>query len=407
MKSAGPFLAAALFVAFSAPAFAVAAKGTVPPSAYKATPLKNPMVFFRAKGAPNACGPGCDEWIAAEGELSIGTAERMRAFLKRDGGKRPIYFNSPGGITSESIAMGRLMRERGMTARVGRTVPDVCGFESRECAAAKRSGRELPSRLTNFAQCNSACVYAIAGARVREIAPDVRLGIHASRTVLYGYLPKNVQVPAEALARFTAMNQGQLRRYLADMGIQTSLLDAAEKIPHDSVRMLKREELVRFKIDTRRVVESDWVYDEQFSGSSNVFKSIDMTEAGGAGSRQTTLRLTCLGQDKFIVDYFRELGPKEDAFPPLKLVAAHEEFTLIPPAESLMSSDATKRYDARRTAVPVQVFQSAAVEDRIELADAVGDGKPGVTRLSTVGLASALSSLTLRCGPAFVPRQTP
>src|SRR5258705_8328298 len=79
--------------------------------------LSNPMMFYLAQGEPNACGAGCDEWIAAEGTITNGTAERMRAFLKRfPGNQRPIYFHSPGGVTAESLAMGRLMRERGMTA---------------------------------------------------------------------------------------------------------------------------------------------------------------------------------------------------------------------------------------------------------------------------------------------------
>ena len=30
-----------------------------------------PMIFFVAKGEPNACGPGCSEWIAAEGTFDV------------------------------------------------------------------------------------------------------------------------------------------------------------------------------------------------------------------------------------------------------------------------------------------------------------------------------------------------
>ncbi len=220
-------------------------------------------------------------------------------------------------------------------------------------------------------------------------------------------------VSLAARARFKAENQEKIRRYLADMGIQTSLLTAAESIPHESIRALNRDEMVRFNIDTRKVVESSWIYDERLTDSSGIFKSIDMTEANGAGYRKTMLRVSCIGEDKFMVGYAREVGPKDDIFPPLKFVAAHEEFKLIPPAETMTSSDAKKRYDVRRALVPVRVFQSAAAEDWMELADDMGDGKPGVTRLSTLGVASALTSLTLRChqeaggGPALVPRQTP
>ena len=128
MKPAGQgFLAVVLLLAVSLPAAAAQAK--TPGKRAAAIPLKNPMVFYLAQGDPNSCGPGCDQWIAAEGAIAHGTAERMRAFLKRQGskaGKLPIYFNSPGGITTESLAMGRLMRERGITGRVARTIPQVC-----------------------------------------------------------------------------------------------------------------------------------------------------------------------------------------------------------------------------------------------------------------------------------------
>ena len=33
----------------------------------RAQPNPEPMIFFLAKGERDACGPGCSEWIAAEG----------------------------------------------------------------------------------------------------------------------------------------------------------------------------------------------------------------------------------------------------------------------------------------------------------------------------------------------------
>src|SRR5262245_2812356 len=40
-----------------------------------------PMLFFVAKGAAGACGPGCSEWIAAEGNVDADAPERLRDFL--------------------------------------------------------------------------------------------------------------------------------------------------------------------------------------------------------------------------------------------------------------------------------------------------------------------------------------
>jgi hypothetical protein len=424
MKPSGPSLiAAALLLAVCLPAAAGPSKGpakrsVAPASEIQAAPLTGSMIFYLAKGEPNSCGSGCSEWIAAEGTLTRGTAERMRAFLKRQSGKHPIYFYSPGGITSESIAMGRLMRERGITAGVARTIPQGCDSATKECVNGKRSGRVQSARLTSsLSQCNSACVYAIVGARVREIAPEAHLGVHASRTVIVGKLPQGVKVSADMRANFRNENRLQIRRYLADMGIQPALLDAAEKIPHESIRALSREEMVRFGIDTRSVVESGWIYDDRITDRGGIFKSIDETEAGGVGYRKTLLRLSCLSKEEFLVGYAREVGPKENSFMPLKIVAAKEEFTLTPPHEAFTGNNSKKRYDVRRVWMPVRVFASAAAEDGIELASDTVEGKPGITKLSTIGLASALSSLSRRCshpsdipppgGAALAPRHLP
>src|SRR5262245_33573691 len=65
-----------------------------------------PMVFYVARGT-DGCGEGCNEWIAAEGGFDIGSAQRFRAFLKRFPSEAPpIYFQSPGGIQEEAIAIG-------------------------------------------------------------------------------------------------------------------------------------------------------------------------------------------------------------------------------------------------------------------------------------------------------------
>src|SRR4029079_17449046 len=102
---------------------------------------------------------------------------------------------------------------------------------------ANCAGRPLAARCTRrHAQCNAACVYAIVGARLREIAPEAHVGVHASKTVVVGTLPKGLHVSAQMRARFRAENQQLIRRYLVEMGIQPGLLDAAEKIPHESIR---------------------------------------------------------------------------------------------------------------------------------------------------------------------------
>jgi len=400
------------FVAAMVLAAVLPAAATAPVRNQAIPVLKDPMIFYLAQGEPNSCGLNCDEWIAAEGEITNGTAERMRAFLKRLGGKSnrlPIYFNSPGGVTSESIAIGRLMRERGMIARVAPTRPFDCeGSDSdRVCAAAKRSGRPLVARLGgNQGGCFSACVYALVGARLREISPEARLGIHAARTVVLG-LPKNVIISAQTRARFKAENQHAIRRYLVDMAIPPGLLDAAEKVPHESIHLLSREEIVRFKIDTRNAVESSWTFEER-QRDGVVVKSIE--EMGTSPFRRAVLRLSC-SSGKFVFDFVREIGPQEDALVPMRLLAASQAFEL-PPSVRSGASEGDKRYDMRGVVVPADILEVAAAEDSIEIEPQAEGGKRAV-RFSTLGLGSALIALTRHCdqgssgGAALVPRQRP
>src|SRR4051812_16528413 len=62
--------------------------------------LKTPMIFYLAKGSVDLCGPGCNEWIAAEGLFDPGAEQRLRKFLDLNKHHdRPIIFNSPGGLT--------------------------------------------------------------------------------------------------------------------------------------------------------------------------------------------------------------------------------------------------------------------------------------------------------------------
>src|SRR6516165_2185243 len=144
-----------------------------------------PMVFIVATGEPNACGRGCSEWIAAQGQFDEGAAQRFREFLavlaKRD---LPIFFNSDGGLVSQAVQIGLLLRENRMTAGVARTVVEGCqlGFPLDDaCRHLMQSKREHKARLYyGGARCASACVYAMVGASTRHVDPGATLRIHSS-----------------------------------------------------------------------------------------------------------------------------------------------------------------------------------------------------------------------------------
>src|SRR5262249_22093057 len=90
---------------------------------------EHPMVFAIALGSsPDACGAGGNEWIVADGFFDKGVDRRFFNFLDAlHGRKLPIFFNSNGGFVNEALTIGRMLRERRMTAGVGTTIPESCG----------------------------------------------------------------------------------------------------------------------------------------------------------------------------------------------------------------------------------------------------------------------------------------
>ena len=142
------------------------------------------LIIYIAKGPPDACGRGCDRWIAVEGQVDSGAAPRVPALPCRESRTRnlPDLFPFAGRHLDQALAIGRLLREKPVIARVGRTMVSECGFEaprsSDACLKIKRSGGEVDGELwTRNAMCNSACSYLFLGATTREIAPDAVLAV--------------------------------------------------------------------------------------------------------------------------------------------------------------------------------------------------------------------------------------
>ncbi len=222
---------------------------TIPKS--QAYSVPNPIVFYLAKGAADSCGPGCSEWIVAEGRIDVGAAKRMRTFLNRQpASKRPIYFNVSGGLLDEAMGIGRLMRERGMTARVAQTRAKECEIDHKKCEDLVRAGKELEGATPDKpGNCSSACIFAIVGARVREISPEAHLGVHSGKLILLGKYPKGSKAESDAIAAANAEDVRTIKRYLIEMGVPPAFEDMIEKIPFERPRPLTRDEVIQFGIE--------------------------------------------------------------------------------------------------------------------------------------------------------------
>jgi hypothetical protein len=402
-------LLAVLLAVFVVPAAAQvggAKKAAVPKPTSE---FDSPMVFYLARGGPDACGPGCSEWIAAEGRIDSAADQRLRSLLARVGRRKlPIFFHSPGGSGTAGIAIGRMLHAREMTAGVSRTTPTVCdGMSESACGALKRrAGLALDASLNPLAACNSACVYAFIGATVREVPPGARLGVHAAKVVLVQVSGRTEPVPkavlAEHLRARAAEFNAQLRRYVQEMKVDVGLHDLSVRIPHERAHFLTREEIAHFGIDTRGFQEARWLPLEAEPGKVSLLKLIVGTSGTSPNDLRTSvIQVDCLEPRGVRIVYLRGLGSEE---PPADRTVGLETgqgsilFKGARTVSKLDALDANSLFEGWFADQPFDFLELAATRETVDLVERDEAGKTTrVTKLSTAGLSQAVPVLRERC----------
>ncbi|MBX9845050.1 MAG: hypothetical protein K2Z80_24900 [Xanthobacteraceae bacterium] len=375
--------------------------------------LKTPMIFYLAKGAPDACGPGCSEWIAAEGAFDTGAAARLRAFLsKHRDANLPVYFHSPGGLADRAFSVGRMMRERGMTAGVSRTQPQACRkLDEKACNALKRSGQTLAAELNAVSACNSACVYALIGATQRRVPPGARLGVHSSRLIKLYSDGRAAPVHADAARSQTRVRDAQTRKYIVEMGIDGRLFDIASKTPHESVHYLSRDEIAGLRIDPREFQETGWMLVQ----SRRVSVRKLFIEARGPERREYrvgVVDLSCAAPGRTGLTYVRGLASDEGGrAQALGLVVDGREMPMsgIASVAKLDFLDTGSSFDHWSRSDARDFLERVTKVDNFAIAAGL-PGRPlelaSATRLSTAGLSNAIGALREKCGLAEQPAST-
>ena len=360
----------------------------------------HPVVFYVAKGTADACGNGCDTWIAIEGQIDGSAAARFRKFFKplRDR-NLPIYITSPGGNLEQALAMGTFLHARPAVVRVARTVVKECGFEAQDsdvCLKLKQSGRELTGDLwTRNAICNSACPYFLLGASTREIAPDTLLGVHSAKVVtqFLGVVP-TPEMLATATRRGRERSNGLLASYFARMGADTGLLKLVSTVKFEDVHLLTREEIIRFGIDRREQVETPWQFENGARGM--VGKVVTQKVESDNSHRLLQWRLICVSTEQFELDVQRPTA--NSVFPAVAIRNAAAKplyFTQI-----TSKTPGSEFWGVRMTRAAVD---SLAAQPQFEFVESsqIADRRPAAhTELSTEGLSRAVDTLLPTCPPA-------
>ena len=373
----------------------------------KTSSLPPAMAFFLARGGADACGPGCSEWIGADGAIDSGAASRLRALLNRLGGRKPpIFFHSPGGSVEGALAIGRLMRSRGLTAGVAWTIPQGCDSKrprDAACDRIKRSGRDLPAQLdTASTMCFSACVYAVVGAAVRQIGPGAKLGIHSSSFTFADREDRASARPSPREMRETIeASYERLGQYFSDMGIDPSLVAAARAVSNDHIRVLTRAEIWRFKIDRRSFIEDAWRLSDPPTRA--VHKSFVAERIGaGADFRDAMVNLTCASPDRLRIDVALEHLPGDAVGANGVRLVAGGTMRMLSHQRRTTLGGSRNEYEVSSADIPPAFFDTAGASIRISAA--ATSSEPGArggdfaVTLSTAGLMPALARLMPLCG---------
>ena len=186
------------------------------------------------------CRASCPQVISAEGEITDRTPSEFLGFLRRNSGSTNLhavlFIHSPGGKVFASMEFGKILRRIGAAAVVARVVP---GTED---------------GLTHFlsARCFSACVYALMGGRKRVIPLQSQVGIHRMFSYESSFDPSGPN--GERLRRFDDGGVASLlSRYSGMMGVSPDLIAKAEHISPDSVHIVTRSEIARWRLGSPKL----------------------------------------------------------------------------------------------------------------------------------------------------------
>ena len=405
-----PVLAGCLVAtAMAAAARAQSAPGTRGPAAN----LEQPIVFYVARGAPGVCGPGCSEWIAAEGTIDPAAEPQLWELLRKLGNDRkpPVYFHSPGGAVIAGLQIGRLLRARGLTVGVGWTLPSTCDRQNPgapACDALKRSGREVAAELDiSSGLCASSCSYAILGGAARYIGIDARVGIHdmfPSPTIRSfdengRIVDRPHPISAETARSGMAQMYGVIAGYVNAMGISVDLVKAAHAVPSEKMHTLTREELASFGIDRRDTVESAWSLVDNPSGVSAV-KVIETRDGTGGAFRRATLSLTCRDARTVRLRYVPQVGAEAESEPAaLRVSAGARSFPLVRLADAAPGEN-RPRVANHGAEVPIASLDAEAFMIEVVATSGQAPNSPAATSgpLVVQAAAPAVAALARRCG---------
>jgi hypothetical protein len=256
--------AAALALILVGCSAAAAATPNEPP-----TVVDPPMQVFLVRSAEPGCEPQCPEWIAAQGKIEEDTADRFKKVLRQLGDRKvPLLIDSSGGRVSEAFEIGRMIRAKGLDVVVSGTELVPCPPADPACRLAEARKVRLGLPMDAQSKCASACAFVLAAGTRRLVGSTAFVGLHRIRTfrVLLTYRGASAGARGGADGWVTEKvieiatpkrTYDQIRRYFAEMGIDSGVMPLLLSTPADRLRWLTRGELRTTRLATHALGATD------------------------------------------------------------------------------------------------------------------------------------------------------
>ncbi|WP_338550668.1 hypothetical protein [Roseovarius phycicola] len=149
-----------------------------------------------------------------EGDIAEGDADRVIKLLQ-DARPTPewLVLQSPGGVVSDALQIGRFVRETGIN-----------------------------TRMLAGEYCYSACPYILMGGVERDVDEAAQVGVHQH------YFGESTILPASFAVEDIQAGQGEVMLYLDEMGIDPLIMVPALTTPPDEIYVLLPEELRKYGV---------------------------------------------------------------------------------------------------------------------------------------------------------------
>lgn len=221
--------------------------------------------FTPCRGNASFCGTR----ILAKGEFDAGAPERLKRLLVKFDYRPTIVFDSPGGSLTAGLAVGEIIRARGLNTEVG---PE---YVEEVLASDQKSTQMLAISASPI--CMSACTYAFMGGKSRSVLEGARIGVHQFA---------GAKLDAESLAQsMTAV----VSQYMLSMGVDRELLDVASLTKSDSIELVSRLDAQRVNLDNQAPKQSDW---ELIAMEGGIRAARVVQQMPGSDSKTTVLVMT-------------------------------------------------------------------------------------------------------------------